>query len=113
MSQANPCTLVAVPFFADEIEYDDAAVASILDKDGAKRKLEAVIEKFSKLSDFSAPELENCVRKLAAELGLKAADLIHPIRVALTGKTVGPGLFEVIYYLGLERTKERLGKFIH
>ena len=46
------------------------------------------------------------------ELGIEAKVLIHPMRVALTGKTVGPGLFEVIYYLGKERTKERLAKFI-
>jgi glutamyl-tRNA synthetase len=42
------------------------------------------------------------------ELNIEAKTLIHPIRVALTGKTIGPGLFEVIYYLGKERTRERL-----
>jgi glutamyl/glutaminyl-tRNA synthetase len=49
---------------------------------------------------------------MCKDLGLEPKALIHPIRVALTGKTIGPGLFEVIYYLGKERVKERLGKFI-
>ena len=46
------------------------------------------------------------------QTGQKAKGLFHPIRVALTGKTVGLGLFEVIYYLGKERTIYRLSKFI-
>jgi len=45
-------------------------------------------------------------------LRIEAKTLIHPIRVALTGKTIGPGLFEVIYYLGKARTKERLTQWI-
>lgn len=49
---------------------------------------------------------------MVKELNIETKILIHPIRVALTGKTVGPGLFEVIYYLGKETTKERLVKWI-
>ena len=46
-------------------------------------------------------------------MGIESKALIHPLRVALTGKTVGPGLFEVIYYLGKERTRTRLSRWIH
>jgi len=49
---------------------------------------------------------------LVSELGIEAKVLIHPVRVALTGKTVGPGLFEVVYYLGLEKTRKRLARLI-
>ena len=55
---------------------------------------------------------EEAFRKLVAELGIQAKQLIHPVRVALTGKTVGPGLFEVIYYLGRERSVRRLLKWV-
>ena len=49
---------------------------------------------------------------MVKELGIEAKALIHPIRVALTGKTIGPGLFEVIHYLGRERAKQRLLKCV-
>jgi len=52
--------------------------------------------------------IETSVRGLAVELGLKAGDIIHPARVALTGKKVSPGIFEVIYLLGGKRAAERL-----
>ena len=48
------------------------------------------------------------VQEALVELGLQSRELIHPVRVALTGKTIGPGLFEVIYYLGKERVSRRL-----
>ena len=54
------------------------------------------------------PQLEDALRKLALELNVKAAVLIHPCRVALTGKTVGPPLFDVIQVLGRETTLKRL-----
>jgi glutamyl-tRNA synthetase len=65
-----------------------------------------------KLSNFEVAEIEEAFRQMAGELGVEAKELIHPIRVALTGKTVGPGLFEVIHYLGKARTCQRLERWI-
>lgn len=96
------------PFFSENMEYDEEAVSSVLGKEGAKKKLEDVIGRFSKLDDFSAPALEDCVRKLAEESGLKAADLIHPIRVAVTGRKVGASLFETVALVGKDRSMMRL-----
>lgn len=98
----------AVIFFAEEIEYDEDAVSSVLGKDGMKERLRAVIERFSSLSKFDTQTLEKCVRDLAAELGLKAADLIHPIRVAVTGHKVGAGLFDTVALMGKEKVIARL-----
>ncbi len=98
----------AVPFFTDEVAYDEAAVVSVLGKEGAGKKLEAVVERFSSIPVFDTPGLENCVRDLASELGIKAADLIHPIRVAVTGSKVGASLFETVALVGKEKTIERL-----
>lgn len=95
-------------FFSDEIEYDEGAVKSVLAKEGTKEKLNAVIERFGALSNFDLQSIENCVRNLAADLGIKAADLIHPVRVAVTGRTVGAGLFETVALLGKEKTLARL-----
>jgi len=60
------------------------------------------------LEPFDIVTIEKCFRDLLAELGLQSRELIHPVRVALTGKTIGPGLFEVLYYLGKERVSRRL-----
>ena len=70
------------------------------------------VEKLEALENFDISNIEACFRDLVKELNIESRVLIHPIRVALTGKTIGPGLFEVIYYLGKQRTKQRLSKFI-
>lgn len=95
-------------FFSDKIKYSEDAVNSVLAKEGVKTKLNALTEKFSALADFDLQSIESCVRNLAAELGIKAADLIHPVRVAVTGRTVGAGLFETVALLGKEKTVARL-----
>lgn len=64
------------------------------------------------LADFNHPAIEQAFRGLVAELGIKTAELVHPVRAALTGKTVGPGLFELMEVLGKERIVKRLSRFI-
>ena len=98
-------------FFLKDITLDPAAQEKHLNKDLSK-EFRLFIERLDALDKFDIVTIEEAFRKMVAELGVEAKTLIHPIRVALTGKTVGPGLFEVIYYLGKERTKERLSKFI-
>jgi len=98
----------AVFFFSEKLEYDEEAVRSVLEKDGVKGKLKALVEKFSALETFDLQNIENCVRNLATDLNIKAADLIHPIRVAVTGRKVGASLFETVALVGKEKTIERL-----
>lgn len=64
------------------------------------------------LEDFSAAQLEEKLREFAERLGLKARDLIHPLRIALTGKTVSPGLFELMEVLGKNETISRINLFL-
>ena len=52
------------------------------------------------------------MRGAAESLGVKSGAVIHPLRVALTGKTVGPGVFELVNVLGLDRTLARLDRAI-
>ncbi|PIP19121.1 MAG: glutamate--tRNA ligase [Candidatus Omnitrophica bacterium CG08_land_8_20_14_0_20_41_16] len=98
-------------FFLDEPNMDPAAEEKYLKKD-LSREFTLFIERLDALKSFDIASIEESFRGLISELGIESKALIHPIRVALTGKTIGPGLFEVIYYLGKERTKERLSKFI-
>ncbi len=60
------------------------------------------------LEDFKQDKIEAVCRSLAQARGLKAADLIHPSRLAVTGKTRGAGLFELMELLGREKVIRRL-----
>jgi glutamyl-tRNA synthetase len=97
-------------FFREEIEYDPAAVKKWLTKDYVPAALDELANRFRSEPSFDAGAIERVVRELADEHGMKAAALIHPIRVAVTGRTTGPGLFETLQVLGRERCLERLAK---
>ena len=99
-------------FFLKEPKMDEEAKRKYLQKD-LSREFKLFIKKLEELKSFKPETIEEAFRSLIAELKIESKELIHPIRVALSGKTVGPGLFELIYYLGKEKTKERLSKFIH
>jgi len=98
-------------FFLKNITIDPQAQQKFLAQDLSK-EFKLFIERLDKLDKLDIAAIEASFRELVAELNIQAKVLIHPIRVALTGKTIGPGLFEVIYYLGRERTKERLLKWV-
>ena len=95
-------------FFVESFPYDKEAVEGHLRKDGTASHLEKLFDKLKSLASFDAGTLESELRGLAKDLGIKAGDLIHPARVAVTGKSVSPGLFEVLALLGREKTLERL-----
>ena len=97
-------------FFIEEIKIDPLAQAKFLSKD-LSNEFKLFIAELESLSNFNVENIEKSFRDLVAKLNTEAKVLIHPLRVALTGKTIGPGLFELIYYLGLERTKRRLLKW--
>jgi glutamyl-tRNA synthetase len=62
------------------------------------------------LEPFTAPEIERVTREVIAWLGVKSGEVIHPTRVALSGRTTGPSLFEMIEVLGKPRVLQRLRK---
>ncbi len=95
-------------FFTDTVQYDPAAVDQHLRRPEMDEHLAALDAALAQVPTFDPESLEAALRKVAETRGVNAASLIHAIRVALTGKTVGPGLFEVVALLGRERTHERL-----
>jgi glutamyl-tRNA synthetase len=97
-------------FFLKEIEIDPELEKKYLSGD-LSREFRLFIERLDALKQLDITTIEAAFRDLVKELNIESKALIHPIRVALTAKTIGPGLFEVIYYLGRERTKERLMKW--
>jgi len=95
-------------FFHEPIEYDEAAVNKRLKSPQAGAALDAVIEKFVAVEDWSAANLDAGVSAAAEELGVKRGEVIHPTRVAATGRMVGPSLFDTLEVLGRERVLNRL-----
>jgi glutamyl-tRNA synthetase len=99
------------PFFVKEVEFDAQAKEKFLSQDLSK-EFSLLEKKFSGLSLFSAAKVEEAFRQAVAELGITTKQLIHPLRVALSGKTVGPGMFELIEALGKQKTLERIERVV-
>ena len=95
-------------FFVEAVEYDETAVAKHLRGEGMRGHLEALDAAFSALVVFDSQSTETTLRAVADARCVKAAVLIHATRVAITGRSVSPGLFEVAELLGRERTHARI-----
>lgn len=99
-------------FFLPVISYDEAGERKHFAKANAADLLKAGRQCLEKAESFKAEHLEKAYRELAENLGIKAGELIHPTRLALTGRTVSPGLFEVMELLGKECCLTRLEQAI-
>lgn len=98
-------------FFTEEYPFDEAAVAKRLKQPGVRELLEEMATRFEALEDFSEESTEAIVRQKSEELG-GMGSVVHPIRVAVSGITEGPGLFELLVLVGKERVVARLRKAI-
>jgi glutamyl-tRNA synthetase len=98
-------------FFSDDVGYDEAAVAKHVKADGMAGHLHAVDSSLRTLEAFDPESLEAAIRAVADARGVKAGALIQAIRVAVSGRTATPGLFEVLSLLGRDRVHHRLGLF--
>jgi glutamyl-tRNA synthetase len=97
-------------FFKDDYEVDDSAVKTHLMRPEIPERLGRLADAFETLNWFKKEGVEESLRALADEMELQAGELIHPARVALTGGTVSPDIFQVIELLGKDKTVERLRK---
>ncbi|RKL62699.1 glutamate--tRNA ligase [Thermoanaerobacteraceae bacterium SP2] len=97
-------------FFKDVTEYEEKGIRKHFEKEHAAELLVKGAEALEKLEEFTHDSTEKAFRDLTDSMGLKAAELIHPTRLAITGRTVGPGLFEIIILLGKEETARRMRK---
>ena len=98
-------------FFKDVESYDEKGVAKHF-KPEAAELLKACIEGIKALPEFNLETTEALYNKIAEEHGLSLGKAIHPTRLALTGRTVSPGLFDVMVLLGREKTLERMEKAV-
>lgn len=100
----------AVEFYLlSDIEYDPRAAKKFL-RPALLEAMEELTKNLEKLDAFDEKNLEAAFREISEHLGIKLGKIAQPVRVALTGKTISPGLFEIIDVLGKERTLKRLRK---
>lgn len=99
-------------FFKDNFAVDEKGRKKYLDRDEHKANIRAFINILEKEENFSYQNIENICRKFAEEHQLKAADIIHPMRMAVSGKMKGAGLFEIMELLGRKKVLERIRKAV-
>ena len=100
------------PFFVDPTEYDAEGVKKHLSAPGMTDHLKALRDAFAAAPEWTEAALEKCLRDLAETRGVKAGSLIHGTRLAMTGRMVSPGLFEMLVLLGRDRVVSRLDRLI-
>ena len=99
----------ARPYFAEEIDYDAEAVAKHWkDASATADILAATGERLAVLEDWRAEAMEESLRRLGEERGVGGGKIFQPLRIALTGMSVSPGIFDVVLALGRERTLRRI-----
>ncbi len=94
--------------FVSAIKHDRDAVNKYLRRRELKVIFDLLVKDLGQVKPFNTQEIEKCCRGLIERLGIGGGDLIHPVRVAITGRSVSPGLFDIIYLLGKEKTIKRL-----
>lgn len=98
----------AQPFFLDQVQYEPVAVKKHLKADGLDGYIAALASALAATTPFDELHIETTVRDTATQQGIKVGTLIHATRVAMTGRAVSPGLFEVLEMLGRDRVLKRL-----
>ncbi len=100
-----------IGFLFEEPETDEKAWKKVM-KDGALPLLSEALEALRGAESFEPAELEASLGRILAEHGVKPGKLYQPIRVAITGTSVSPGIFESLAVLGKERALERIERAV-
>jgi glutamyl-tRNA synthetase len=97
-----------VYFFSDDYPFDPEAVKKSCGGPHTSERLTKLAGKFDGVNSWDAASLETALKTLAAEIGVKTGELIHPCRVAVSGKSAGPSLYHMLEVLGRDRVLARL-----
>ena len=98
-------------YIAEDVEYNEKAKAKFLNEKSLPLLVE-LKESITLLADFSVSEIERIFREIIERHGIKLGNLAQPVRVAVTGGTESPGIFEVLEVMGREKIMRRLEKAI-
>ncbi|MFN2612161.1 MAG: glutamate--tRNA ligase [Solirubrobacterales bacterium] len=98
-----------IGFLFEEPEYDERAWRKVM-KEGAGELLAGALEALRRVDPFEPAAIESALEEVLESSGAKPGKLYQPIRVAITGTSVSPGIFESLAALGRERSLERIEK---
>ena len=96
-------------YYVEDVDLDPAAAKKFL-KPALSPVFTELRKRLEALPELSVPRVQEVFEAILAEQGMKLGDLAQPVRVALTGGTVSPGIYEVIENLGKEKTLRRLSR---
>ncbi len=99
-------------YFSQPERYEEKGVNKYFRDNDSKILLNNLLSSFKNIDDYRAENAEVVIRNLAESTEVKAGALIHPLRLALTGKTTSPGIFDVIQILGKSEVIRRIEKAI-
>jgi len=97
-------------FFLDQIEYDAKAFDKRLRAPGVAELLERLRARLADVEPFDVPTLETAMQEFLAAEGIELGAIVHAVRVAVTGKPVGPGLYDCLAILGRSTTLARIDR---
>ncbi|MFW5998978.1 MAG: glutamate--tRNA ligase [Halanaerobiaceae bacterium] len=97
-------------FYTDDFKYEEKGVKKHFEKENTPEILKNNIDCLQKVEPFTRKEIENIYRKRSKNLDVKAARMIHTTRLALSGRTFGPGLFTLVELMGRKESIKRLNK---
>jgi nondiscriminating glutamyl-tRNA synthetase len=95
-------------FFVETLTHDPDAVKKRLRKEGVPDMLAELDQVLAQTEPFDLPTLEKAVHDYAERTGRKMGDVVNPLRVAVTGQGVGPGLYDCLVILGRETCRARI-----
>ncbi len=99
------------PFYRDDLEYDPKGLEKARKEPNLKQLLDDFSAELSGIENWDIGTLESRLRAFTEARGIKGAVLIHPTRLAVSGQTSGPGLFELLQTMGKENTLRKLDRF--
>jgi glutamyl-tRNA synthetase len=94
-------------FLVEPQPVDEKAWSKVMDEDGVER-LRAARDVLAPVDPFDAAAVESALRGVVETLGVKPKDVFQPVRVAISGTTVSPGIFESVAALGRDETLRRV-----
>jgi glutamyl-tRNA synthetase len=99
-------------FFTEEYPFDPELVENTLKKPGALDRLSRLRDKYAGVENWSATGLETVLKQLGAEIGCKTGELVHPARVAVSGRSIGPSLYHMLEVMGKPRVLQRMDRVL-
>jgi glutamyl-tRNA synthetase len=97
--------------FSDDFEYEEAYIAKCW-KENTTDIMKPLIDRLRLVNDWQHDPLHDATKEYVEANGLKLKDVIHPLRLMVTGRSVGAGMFETMAVLGKDKCLKRMDKFI-